>query len=229
MSLSKDAQEVEAAFLFADLSGFTALTEAHGDLDAARLAGRFTEISQKAMQPGAQVVKLIGDEIMVVASDIGSVVLTAVALREAVEHEPFFPGLRIGIHAGSAVEQHGDYFGATVNLAARVAAYARDGQTLCTRTVMEAASIIPDISFESVGEVRFKNVRDAVPLFELKIGTTTGNDTVLDPTCRMRLSPNTAPAKLPYNGMVYHFCSFDCIKAFIQNPDRYKEIPGERE
>jgi class 3 adenylate cyclase len=54
----------ETAILFADLSGFTALTEAHGDLDAADLAGRFHELAEVALRDGTRLIKTLGDAVM---------------------------------------------------------------------------------------------------------------------------------------------------------------------
>lgn len=109
----------ERAVLFADLAGFTALTEAHGDLGAADVAGRFAELARSVLLEDARVVKTIGDAVMVVASDARVGLEIAMRLLRSVDGEADFPGVRLGLHAGPVVERAGDVFGATVNVAAR--------------------------------------------------------------------------------------------------------------
>ena len=101
MALSENALEIDAAFVFADLSDFTALTEAHGNVDAAQLAGRFAKIARSSLQPGTRMVKLIGDEVMLAAESATAAVETTIELRAALVQESLFPELRIGVHQGS--------------------------------------------------------------------------------------------------------------------------------
>ena len=108
----------DRAVMFADLAGFTALTEAHGDEDAVAVTFRFTALGNDVLVGTTRIVKTIGDAIMFTADSIGDAVDTGLALLTVVDAEPSFPGVRIGIHAGEMVERDGDVFGATVNLAA---------------------------------------------------------------------------------------------------------------
>jgi adenylate cyclase len=218
-------EELEIVFIIADLCGYTALTEAHGNLGAAQTATRYAEIARAALQPGARFVERVGDEVVIAASDTTAALRSALALRDAIEQEPLFPTLRTGIHAGTVVEQDGSYFGSALNLAARVAAHARGGQILCTEPVVTRAADLSDIAFAPLGRVVFKNVRDPMDIFEVVTARERGTGVVLDPVCRMQVRPENAPARLPYAGTTYHFCSFACAKAFAEGPERY--VDGE--
>ena len=174
------------------MAGFTALTEAHGDLDAAGVAARFEALARGALVEPARLVKTMGDAVMVVAPDAGAAVATALALGAAIEGEPLFPAVAAGVHCGSAVERDGDWFGAAVNLAARIAAYARPGQLLCTEGVAEAARALGSVEVHAVGQVSFRNVTEPVELFELHdLGRAVAAAEV-DPVCRMRVDPGEA-------------------------------------
>lgn len=215
------ATEADVVLLIADLSGYTAFTEAHGALEAANIVTRYVEIAHGVLQSGVRVVERVGDELLIVAEEVVSAVRTANGLREAVEREPLFPMVRAGLHAGRVLEQDGRYFGTALNLAARVAAYARAGQILCTEQVVEIAPTLGDVEYRRVGPVRFKNIVDPVMIFEIIAGRTNAETGVVDPVCRMQVRPDTAPARLPFGGTTYYFCSFHCAKAFIERPDAY--------
>jgi len=211
----------DRTFLFADLAGFTALTEAHGDVDAADVAERFTALARASLDQGSTLVKTIGDEAMIVSEDAVSATRTALRLAASVHEEQRFPGLRAGMHAGACVERDGDYFGATVNVAARVAAHARSGQILCTLPVAEAARSVEEADVRPAGRGHFKNVTDPVELFEILDVSRAGFDLEIDPVCQMRLDPAAAPARLPYRDRLYLFCSFECARSFAERPDTY--------
>lgn len=215
-------RQTELAFLIADLSGYTALTEAHGDLEAANIVGRYVEIADSVLAPGTRRVERVGDEILVAGGDAAAVVRTAIALRDAVEREPHFPTVRCGIHAGPVAEREGSYSGAALNLTARVASHARGGQILCTAAVAEAAATVPGVRLRRLGGIRFRNVGSLVEVIEI-LTTDREEAKVLDPVCRMLVHPETAPAKLPWGGAIRYFCSFDCARAFAASPESYTD------
>jgi adenylate cyclase len=215
------AQEIEAFFLIADLCGYTALTEAHGNPEAAKAVLRYAAIAQAVLEPGTRLVERVGDEVVIVAGDALCAVRTAIALRAAVEREPLFPMLRTGIHAGSVVQQGENYFGSALNVTARVAAHARAGQILCTERIATLASDLPDVEYQTLGFVRFKNIVDPLAIFEIVVARQSSERSVIDPVCRMQVRPETAPARLPFGGRTYHFCSFECARVFAEHPDNY--------
>jgi adenylate cyclase len=67
------------------------------------------------------------------------------------------PPAHVGIHAGPVVFQEGDYFGRTVNLAARIGEYARPGEVLVTQEVVDASDAAP-VSFVDIGPVELKGI-----------------------------------------------------------------------
>src|SRR5829696_8231536 len=120
-------------FLFADLSGFTALTEAHGDEEAANLVTRFAaEVRATLPDYGAEQVKTIGDAVMIRADIPERAVRLAIAIVHDLGRRHGHPAVRAGVHTGPAVERDGDWFGAAVNLAARVSGAASGGEVLVT-------------------------------------------------------------------------------------------------
>ena len=213
-----------ATILFADLCGFTALTETHGDDDAADIVARLCHLTRAALAGDAHLAKSIGDAVMVVAGEPAPAITTVFHLAAAAQAEPGFPALRAGLHAGPVVERDGDYFGATVNVAARVAAYARSDQVLCTEAVADAIRPLAIAGVAGLGEVWLKNVSHPVKLFTLEDPRHADATAEFDPVCRMRLGPERALARLPYGGRVYHFCSFNCAQKFAQTPEAYTPI-----
>lgn len=214
------ARETDAVFVMADLSGFTALTEAHGNLRAADVVARYAEIVRALLDPGVRFLERVGDEIVLVADDAAPAVRTAVRLREAIEREPLFPLVRIGLHGGRVVEREGEYFGAALNVTARVTAYARPGQILCTETIAARARQMPDVELCSLGDVKFKNVAEPVPVFEVLCRGPVDAGRV-DPVCHMRVDPETAAARIVYKDAPRFFCSLECARAFLEKPESY--------
>lgn len=151
---------VRVAIAFADLTGYTQLTEQRGDEQAAEIVERFADTVKVTLPDAARVVKTIGDEVMVVSSDPEGLVDWAVGFQQLVHDEP---RPRIGVHVGEVVYRDGDYFGREVNLAARVAARAATGEVLVTSAIVAAAG--PNLDFTLLGEVRLKGFAEATELF----------------------------------------------------------------
>src|SRR5262249_54396791 len=105
---------------------------------------------------------------------------------------------RAGAHHGPAISRDGDYLGATVNLAARVAGHAGGGQILVTSGVARAAS---DTGFEvaRLGPHRLHNVTAPVELFEIRFDASDPPGTI-DPVCRMRVEPHLAAGRCAMKG-----------------------------
>jgi adenylate cyclase len=149
------------AIAFLDLSGFTSLTEEQGDEKAARLAQGLAELCQEsARSRGGRLVKLLGDGAMLHFPRPESGVLCALDLVDRVPRLGL-PAARVGMHAGRVVSQDGDYFGATVNVAARIAYRAGPGQVLVTDEVVASADS-GSVRYERVGTLALKNVAEPV-------------------------------------------------------------------
>ena len=123
---------VRVAIAFADLAGYTRLTEEVGEEEALEVVERFVELVGETLPDDARVIKTIGDEVMVVGTDASALADWAVGFVERSTERPL---PRIGVHAGSALYRDGDYYGRAVNLAARVGARATGGEVLVTREV----------------------------------------------------------------------------------------------
>jgi adenylate cyclase len=77
--------------------------------------------------------------------------------------------VRVGLHAGPVLVQEGDYYGQTVNIAARIADYARPGEVLVSQAVVDAAGDV-DVAFNEIGPVELKGVSEAVRLHVVRRG-----------------------------------------------------------
>jgi adenylate cyclase len=146
---------------FLDLTGYTQLTEREGDEAAADLTARMrTLVRQLALEYDGDYVKFLGDGVMLYFPDPTSGVQAAISMVEKSQEESL-PAVRAGIHAGPVVFQEGDYFGRTVNIAARLADYARPGEVLVTKEVVDSASN-DELEFTDIGPVTLKGVAQPV-------------------------------------------------------------------
>jgi adenylate cyclase len=151
------------AIAFLDLAGYTALAEERGDEAAAALASDLAGVVQEAAQTqGCRPVKWLGDGVMFHFSDAGTAIRSGLELIEKTEKTISVPA-RIGIDAGSVVVQDGDYFGRTVNVAARIADYARPHEVLVSEAARESCGL-DGFEFELIGDVPLKGVSKAVRL-----------------------------------------------------------------
>jgi adenylate cyclase len=168
--LEEDADEdgevpgrLRVTIAFADLAGYTRLTEQTGDAASADVVERFLTAVQDSLPPDARVLKTIGDAAMVVGPDPCELAQWAVAFQDRRRERPL---PRIGMHHGPALYRDGDYFGRAVNLAARVGARAAGGEVLVTRPVMEAAGA--QLAFVPIGEVHLKGFDAGTELFDAR-------------------------------------------------------------
>src|SRR4051812_29938825 len=151
---------MRVAIAFADLAGYTRLTEEIGEEEAVEIVERFVGLVVETLPDDARVVKTIGDEVMVVGTDLAALTDWAVGFQALSTERPL---PRIGLHAGSVLYRDGDYYGRAVNLAARVSARATGGEVLVTREVMAAAG--RHLAFVPIGEVKLKGFGEPTELF----------------------------------------------------------------
>ena len=153
------------AMCFLDLVGYTRLTEEQGDRAAAALAEALAVlVDRSAREHGGVPVKWLGDGVMVWFREPAGAVRSALGLVAQLS-EAGLPPAHVGVAAGPVVVQGGDYFGRTVNLAARIAARANAGQVLVSQSVVESAS--PEgVSFVELGELRLEGFARPVRLLE---------------------------------------------------------------
>ena len=151
------------AVSFLDITGYTRLTEERGDEAAAEMAATLgTLVRHSSREHRGEPVKWLGDGVMSYFENPGDGVLAALDMvGEVATHD--LPPAHVGIHAGPVLFQEGDYFGRTVNVAARIAEYARPGEVLVSQEVVDAADGTP-VMFEEIGPVELKGVGSALRL-----------------------------------------------------------------
>ncbi len=206
-------------FAFIDLAGFTALTEAHGDEEAVDLLERFVDLAEGAVVDRGRFVKSIGDAVMLTFPAPEPALDATGDLFAACSEQVGFPAFRAGLHHGDAVERGGDWFGATVNLAARVAAQAHGGQVLATDVVARAA-VAAGVPVVDLGSFELRHITQPVELFEVRVCPGVAGGAV-DPVCHMRVERDSAAGRLRHDDTDYWFCSLACAQGFAAAPDRY--------
>jgi adenylate cyclase len=218
-----DREPSSATFLFADIAGFTALTETHGDEEAAQVVERFSDaVASELPRFGATHVKTIGDALMLRIPDPAQAVLLGLRIALDLLRGHRAPAVRVGLHHGPAIERDRDYFGAAVNLAARVSAAATGGEVLLTGQTAALTGSVEGVRYESRGWPELRNVRERVELIAaIRAGQTTAHRLTIDPVCRMAVDPKSAAGRLVIDDTVYFFCSLACAGEFARAPDRF--------
>jgi adenylate cyclase len=151
------------AIAFLDLTGYTAVAEEHGDQAAAELAsGLAGVVNQAAQAHNGRAVKWLGDGVMFHFTDPGRAILAALDVIEQTEQAIRVPA-RMGINAGTVIAQEGDYFGSTVNIAARIADYAQPHEVLVSEDTRQVARA-DGVEFELIGDVPLRGVSQSVRL-----------------------------------------------------------------
>ncbi|HKO27757.1 MAG TPA: adenylate cyclase regulatory domain-containing protein [Solirubrobacteraceae bacterium] len=158
--LDGDLGRMRVAIAFADLAGYTRLTEEAGELQAVDEVERFVKAVEDSLPDDARVIKTIGDEVMIVGSEPAALIEWAVSFQRL---ETERTEARIAVHYGNALYRDGDYYGRDVNIASRVAARAGAGEVLVTRPVVERAK--SDLEFDRIAEVRLKGFTESTEVF----------------------------------------------------------------
>lgn len=211
-----------ATFLFADIAGFTALTEAHGDEHAVQLVDDFAAVVQAELPTvGGEYVKTVGDALMLRVPDAGDAIRLGLWITRNAMGGHQAPSVRVGANFGSAVERSGDYFGTTINVAARVSALARGGELLVTGNTAALAADLDGVLYESRGRQALRNIAEPVEIFAVVRMDEDAVHLVVDKVCQMAVDPERAVGRLMLEGSAHYFCSLSCVAAFSQNPQRY--------
>lgn len=151
---------------FVDLVGFTVLSSDIGDIQAADLARKFNDqLVDIALGYGGRVVKTMGDGAMLFFDTAEGAVRAGLDLLQELPAAGL-PPVRAGFHRGPVVAQSGDYYGSTVNLAARITDYARPNEVLVSSTVLSEA--LDGVELEEIGEVTLKGVAQPVHLWRAR-------------------------------------------------------------
>ncbi len=153
-------------FLFADLVGFTAFTERVGDEAAADVAVAFQQATAHLAEDfDCEVVKSLGDAVMIHGEDAARVVTLALRIARELSKESWCPPLRMGVHSGTAVRRGSDWYGSAVNIAARVTDAAGADEVLISLTTRDLLVSHGAMTIADRGPLTFKNVAAPVGVF----------------------------------------------------------------
>jgi len=217
---------VSVAIVFVELSSFTPLTQAMGEVHAADVLARFSALVRAAVRArGGRIVKQIGDAFMLVFIDPENALRCALDIERRAAHEPQFPACRLGVSCGRALYREGDYVGTTVNVAARLVAAAERHQILVISDVRDAVGPAADIDFRPLGRRQLKGL-DELELFSACYAGAHDEERLVDPVCGMVLHPGHRVVRLVHAGHEVVFCSDACGKRFADDPDRYTPRAG---
>ena len=153
------------AVVFADLSGYTRLTEESGDEAAAEVSLELAQlVSEVAAEHRGHLVKLLGDGAYLHFPDPGDAIRTSLAIVEGTAPRGL-PPAHIGVNAGPLLYDEGDYFGRTVNIAARISSQAGPGQVYVGEDVADGVRQ-EGFRLVEVGKRELKGIADPVGVWE---------------------------------------------------------------
>jgi len=204
--------EQDIAILIADLSGYTALTEAHGSLSAADLIDKYVDIVNASLIGNSILQERVGDEVMIVSDCADDLLATAELLLQTTQEEYNFLEVHGGLHVGRLLKRNNSYFGSALNLTARIASQANAGTFLCSDDFIRAIADTSLYKFKSKGKYRFKNVTDEKEIFEISLARPT--HFCIDPICRMIINKEKSSFVHPTKSHV-SFCSQTCLDTYL--------------
>lgn len=207
--------EKDLAILMADLTGYTAMTDAHGGESAARIVNKYMQLVDHALHGSSRVVQRIGDQVVLIADNADDVVITAQKLNSLTLEEHHFLSIHAGLHYGPIFIENGNLFGSTINVAARIMNLAARGQVLCSSQFK--MMLTDPTKFKSVGLYSLKNMMMEFELHELQQDQQPNSFTI-DPVCHMHIDVGKSEFTVVYDGMTYHFCGPNCQSLFMKSP-----------
>lgn len=163
-------RSIARGFLFADLRGYSAFVERHGDRAGADLLVRYRDLVRGVVRDfaGAEI-RTEGDSFYVAFDSPSGAVHCALAILAAASESPTASGkpiaVGIGVHVGETVELDEGYVGSAVNIAARVCAQAPAGEVLVTDAVRSLTHGVLAAQYVPVGRRRLKGISEPVALF----------------------------------------------------------------
>jgi adenylate cyclase len=205
-----------ASVAFVDLAGFSAITDVYGDASAIAVLGRFEELVREALGGLGSPIKWIGDEAMFGFPDAETALQVLGRLLPACRSEPRIPLTRTGLNHGPVLRRANDVFGSTVNIAARIAAFASPGQLLATQPVADIAKASGIVARE-MGKVALRSIADHVPLYSIELAPAFDPDWI-DPVCKMHAPYAAYRRSAPIGPW---FCSERCAEAYRRSPETY--------
>lgn len=216
LSTARGFESTVATVAFVDLAGFSAITDVYGDESAIAVLECFEDLVSQALGELGPPIKWIGDEAMFGFPDPLTALQMLGRLIPACRAEPRIPLTRTGLNHGPVLRRCSDLFGSTVNIAARVAAFASPGQLLATKSIADVAAAT-GIVVRDIGKVGLRSIADKVSLHSIEFAPAF-DPAWIDPVCKM-LAPYAAYSRItptePW------FCSERCAEAFRRSPNIY--------
>ncbi|MGQ0616073.1 MAG: adenylate/guanylate cyclase domain-containing protein [Acidimicrobiia bacterium] len=144
---------------FADMVGFTAISQELDERQLAAVVGQFEQTAYDVVGgAGGRVIKTIGDSVMFAAAGPAAGVRTALALAEAYHADDATPDVRVGLAHGWVVQREGDLFGPTVNLASRLMSVAQPGTVVVPADLRKALAGADDLDFREISARNLKHI-----------------------------------------------------------------------
>lgn len=169
--LASAGDEITMTVGFADLVGFTALSQELGEEELAALVTRFESLAHETVvQRGGRVVKMIGDEVMFAVADPKAGVDIALSLSETYNSAEDLQDVRVGLSSGSVLQLQGDLYGPPVNLSSRIVGIARPGSVVVSGHVHDELVDDPDYDWRSLRPRSFKGI-GRVPIWRVRRAT----------------------------------------------------------
>jgi adenylate cyclase len=154
---------------FADMVGYTTLSQQVDEHTLATVVGRFEEIAYDTVSSfDGRVVKMIGDEVMYVTDDPAEAVRIGLALADEYAADEALSDVRVGIACGPVVEREADLYGPVVNLASRIVHIAFPGSVITTDDVHTIVGDEPFLAWKSLKPRRIKDI-GRVPLWAVRL------------------------------------------------------------
>lgn len=156
---------------FADLVGFTALSQQISAHELAAVVDRFEGIAYDTItRRGGRVVKMIGDEVMFSVAEVGDAAAIALTLSETYRDDDELSDVRVGLAAGPVLVREADLYGPVVNRASRIVSLAFPGAVVCSGEVHDLLADDDEFTWRPIGTRTLKNI-GKVPLFVLRRAT----------------------------------------------------------
>lgn len=160
-----DPSDAIQAIGFADLVGFTALSQQVDSHELAEFVDRFESLAYDTVtQLGGRVVKMIGDEVMFTAPDAAVATEIALSLSEAYRDDDALSDVRVGVAVGPVLVREGDCYGPVVNLASRIVGIAFPGTVVVSDEIHDALADDPTLDWRSLHRRQLKDI-GRVPLW----------------------------------------------------------------
>lgn len=196
------------AVLFADICGSTALYDSVGDAQARHLIAWCISTMVNEIAPfHGNLIKTIGDEIMCTFPNAEAAFNAARAIQNAVRdkqpNDSIALHIRVGFHYGEVLQEAGDVFGDTVNVAARVAGLARTNQIMTTQAVHDALPPMLQNQTRHIMSAELKGKQEKYPIFLVLWDEDEMQSTRFNAPLQAQAVESVHELTLDYNGQLF--------------------------